>query len=536
MTPYKLNILVGLPTYGGNGQVAQMSPAVAKWLIPTVAKMNRDERIGEIWYSEACDTPIPMVRNAWVEQAKKMGADLLLTIDSDNFPDYELTVNKDPTAKPFWDTTFDFMYKHYPKGPCMVGAPYCGPSPHQNIYVFHWTNLRNDNANSGPRLDQYRREHAAIMSGIQECAALPTGVILFDVRCFDLVKPPYFYYQYEGDKGRCDHCGEIMPGPQAKKTSTEDVTATRDISLAGQAKLGYNPVFCNWDAWAGHIKQEIVGKPRPIFVDNVTAKFADAFKHGLKSSDRMVDVRSDEFVNLPVSGSSVDDEPEYNRLEDDKNATSVDRLVQTELIRRVKREGFLTLVAEIGTFKGYTAKHFIRSAPNVHVVCVDPWFIAEDDLAGIAYAFMDDVYEAFKENCKQEIERKQIEPVRGLSVKVAGVVSKSNYAGQFDLVYIDASHECESVKADIEAWLPHVREGGIICGHDFDSYTTGGELMYPGVRQAVEEIFGDDFERPRPGSSIWAKVVKKPVLPVSEAPVETNGHAKKRKRKLAATR
>lgn len=54
--------------------------------------------------------------------------------------------------------------------------------------------------------------------------------------------------------------------------------------------------------------------------------------------------------------------------------------------------------------------------------------------------------------------------------------------GYFDIVYIDASHDYESVKSDILAWLPKVKTGGIICG---DDYTPG----WPGVVNAVNEVF-----------------------------------------------
>lgn len=54
----------------------------------------------------------------------------------------------------------------------------------------------------------------------------------------------------------------------------------------------------------------------------------------------------------------------------------------------------------------------------------------------------------------------------------------------FDLVFIDGDHSYDAVKNDISNWLPHVRVGGIICGHDYVDY-----IKY-GVKQAVNEVFG----------------------------------------------
>lgn len=49
-----------------------------------------------------------------------------------------------------------------------------------------------------------------------------------------------------------------------------------------------------------------------------------------------------------------------------------------------------------------------------------------------------------------------------------------------DIVYIDADHDYNSVKNDIIAWLPKVKNGGFLCG---DDYISG----WPGVVQAVNE-------------------------------------------------
>jgi len=52
------------------------------------------------------------------------------------------------------------------------------------------------------------------------------------------------------------------------------------------------------------------------------------------------------------------------------------------------------------------------------------------------------------------------------------------------------------VRDDIAAWLPKVRSGGLICGHD---YGTG----FPGVERAVQEMLTGGEVNVHRGSTIW---------------------------------
>ena len=69
--------------------------------------------------------------------------------------------------------------------------------------------------------------------------------------------------------------------------------------------------------------------------------------------------------------------------------------------------------------------------------------------------------------------------------------------GELDIVFIDAIHLYEFVKQDIEAWLPKIRKGGILCGDDYTS-------TFPGVIRAVNETFQ---ERVRVNSPVWSVIV-----------------------------
>ena len=51
-----------------------------------------------------------------------------------------------------------------------------------------------------------------------------------------------------------------------------------------------------------------------------------------------------------------------------------------------------------------------------------------------------------------------------------------------DFLYVDAGHGYHDVKSDLDAWVPHVRRGGVIVGDDY------GHYRYPGVKLAWDEL------------------------------------------------
>jgi hypothetical protein len=271
MTPLKLNVMFAFFPYSGSGGVSSEHPSIRTWFAQTMMKIKADPRIDQVLSKDFSDTPITMTRNKAVRYARDHGADVLIMCDSDQHPDN--LIGMDPFARPFWDTSFNFLYKHHPHGPVVIGAPYCGPPPDEICYVFRWHTRQSDHPNVDMELEMYGREEAAGLSGIQQAAALPTGLIMFDTRVFDLVKPPYFYYEYTDQY-------------ESEKASTEDVTATRDIGIQGQNQLGYSPIHVNWDAWAGHWKPKCVSKPTVITTDHVGLKYRQVTQR--QSTEKLV--------------------------------------------------------------------------------------------------------------------------------------------------------------------------------------------------------------------------------------------------------
>ena len=79
--------------------------------------------------------------------------------------------------------------------------------------------------------------------------------------------------------------------------------------------------------------------------------------------------------------------------------------------------------------------------------------------------------------CKYLLWFHQVKLLR-LSSREAAMLFHKYQKPYFDMVFIDADHTYEAVKEDISLWLPLVRKGGILSGHDYGSYAE--------VKQAVD--------------------------------------------------
>jgi len=295
MTPRKLKIGFARFPYGGNGGSESEHPAIADWLVTTTLKIVKDERCQpEIWRRRIADTPITMTRNRAFKEAIAAGVDVLVMIDSDQIPDLYL----DYGAKPFWDASFDFLYQHYDRGPCVIAAPYCGPpedptKPTQMgepVYMFEWVNNSSNPDKGYRKLAMIAREDAARRSGFESVAAAPTGLMMCDTRLVEKAPKPLFDYEWDD------------PPWNSQKASTEDVYFTRNCTFCGV------PVYCNWDAWAGHVKSEIVGKPKVTSIDDMSQSLQKALAEGHKRDESVRELapeKSDEELIAELGGRLV---------------------------------------------------------------------------------------------------------------------------------------------------------------------------------------------------------------------------------------
>lgn len=147
---------------------------------------------------------------------------------------------------------------------------------------------------------------------------------------------------------------------------------------------------------------------------------------------------------------------------------------QELLIQFIKDNGFRA-VAEIGVAEGWTAE------PVIGECDLDLYVMVEQSIAGCNEVLYD-VMKRTDVLGDRDISEKPTALMRMDSVSAAKYISY----GCLDLVYIDGDHSYDGVKNDIVSWLPKVRIGGILCGHDYDP--TGDD---EGLIRAVHEVLGD---------------------------------------------
>jgi hypothetical protein len=133
----------------------------------------------------------------------------------------------------------------------------------------------------------------------------------------------------------------------------------------------------------------------------------------------------------------------------------------------IKQMGYKK-ICEIGVNRGEFLFVLASSSPD-HLVGVDVWDRYDKD----AYKTMPFYYEVFPHDMNKAW-RESVQQWAGkLSFKTDIIVDFSVEAakqfedGYFDFIYIDADHTYDGVTADLKAWYPKVRKGGMIAGHDY---------------------------------------------------------------------
>lgn len=115
---------------------------------------------------------------------------------------------------------------------------------------------------------------------------------------------------------------------------------------------------------------------------------------------------------------------------------------------------------EVGTYRGQFAEVLLKSNPNLHLTCVDPWTPYEgyNEHQG-KFRAMNKYYE----DAKARLKPYNCTLMREYSALAAEQIEDES----LDFVYIDGNHTLPYVIQDLYSWEPKIKKGGVLCGHDY---------------------------------------------------------------------
>ena len=192
------------------------------------------------------------------------------------------------------------------------------------------------------------------------------------------------------------------------------------------------------------------------------------------------------------------------------------------LTSSVKRPGMS--VVEVGSWVGNgSTRVLVESLRDCEGIlyCVDTWAGSDNVPHHLEYRkHHGSMFEIFSENVRLYRGEPIVRPLIMPSVSASKLFPDRSV----DLVFIDGNHGYSQIRQDILAWLPRVRNGGILCGHDCDAdfaqfsaslwrdieakceedvfastSPTAPPMFHPGVVKAVNELLGSR-------ATLWTKV------------------------------
>lgn len=213
-------IAIGRPTDNGLERV-EIGTFLVEATVVTLSDPDVKRKVEDVLHIPICAFPTDKARNVLVQKAKERHVDFLFMVDSDAAP-----------AEGWFKTALLYLMQN--KYPCFVAAPYVSADGTVQVMEYRHTDPEPTVPLERWALKHLDRLDASRRSGIEKVHSVGTHCVAYDMRVFDLVKQPYFYYQYNHDH--------------------TDVEGTEDVMLHNNLYYANVECYVTWDFWAAHYK------------------------------------------------------------------------------------------------------------------------------------------------------------------------------------------------------------------------------------------------------------------------------------------
>jgi predicted O-methyltransferase YrrM len=163
--------------------------------------------------------------------------------------------------------------------------------------------------------------------------------------------------------------------------------------------------------------------------------------------------------------------------------------VYNDAIKKFQEGIFVEVGCWLGKSTCCMAELIAKTDYDIKFYAVDTWRGSNEE-AHIQFINSiggpDELYNQFINNMKAANVLQYITPIRLTSTDASKMFDDKS----IEFVFLDASHFYEDILNDIECWLPKIKPGGIIAGHDY----TESDPHTHGVIKAVKETFETNYK------------------------------------------
>lgn len=166
---------------------------------------------------------------------------------------------------------------------------------------------------------------------------------------------------------------------------------------------------------------------------------------------------------------------------------------RTDLYDAMNEMGCFKEGCEVGVAQATNAKDMLDRIDGLNLWCIDPWTKYSN-------------WTQEKMDARYMRTLKKLEPYGDQTtvIRKTSMAAVSQFKdGSLDYIYLDGFHDFDWIMSDLIFWVPKVRSGGIIAGHDYYPFYRGGVMTAVDAYTKAHNITQWYLTREQEASFFW---------------------------------